>query len=239
MSYGTRSFAITVRAPPAPFVERRRAARAVAVLKGAVYGPPAQSGAPPSGRIAHIIGQAAAQHASTYWDVVGPSQKARAVRARWLALVMLRTAYPKRGLIWLGHQVNRDHTTVLFALRRVAENRDRVASDTAMARSRGEAEAEAAFLRRTEQRRLRREETIWKMEEARILRAAKRLRKGQAAALMPPDRLRGKVLDVEKVTAIKALIREGWRDSALGRRFGTCRQTICHIRHGHNWADVP
>lgn len=243
MSYGTRSFAISVTAPSAPVVGRHMVRRPVAVLKGAVHGPPrpGQQLPPPPGRVPHIIAQAAARHAAGYWDVCGPSHKARFVRARWLALVMLRDAYKKRGLVWLGQQVNRDHTTVLSALRRVSAAPDLVTSPAAMARSRDEAAAEAALLARCERRRLRRARTIAEMEEVRARRESeRRLREAACADRRAfPKRQRGTILTFDQVRSIKALIRSGWRDCHIAQRFGVRRQNIYKIRHGENWRDVP
>ena len=86
--------------------------------------------------LSHKLYAAAAKHARTYtpWqqavksieratgvscaEIQGPSRKAHIVAARWQVIALLRArgwSLPK-----IGKELNRDHTTILYALRQIA-----------------------------------------------------------------------------------------------------------------------
>lgn len=74
-----------------------------------------------------IIARVAEKHGLTPDDLTGPSRVHDVILARWEAILEVRTVYPDRGLIWLGQQFNRDHTTILHALRQVGAAADSAA----------------------------------------------------------------------------------------------------------------
>lgn len=67
-----------------------------------------------------IIARIAEEYGLTYEAVVGAGRDGTLMAARDAALIAVREAHPKRGLKWLGRQFgDRDHTTILHALRRL------------------------------------------------------------------------------------------------------------------------
>lgn len=66
-----------------------------------------------------IIAEVEARHGLSAGDIPGPGRTARVVAARFEAIAEVRAAYPDKSLPWLGRVFNRDHTTILHALRKM------------------------------------------------------------------------------------------------------------------------
>lgn len=66
-----------------------------------------------------IIAEVAARHGLTRQDILGEGRSAAVVRARYEAIAEVRRVYPDKSLIWLGMVFERDHSTIIHALRRM------------------------------------------------------------------------------------------------------------------------
>ena len=64
------------------------------------------------------IAEIAERHEVSLADVLGPSRFQHVVRARFAAIRAVRQRYPEMSLPQLGRLFNRDHTTILHALRK-------------------------------------------------------------------------------------------------------------------------
>ena len=65
-----------------------------------------------------LIAEIAERHEVSLADVLGPSRFQHVVRARFAAIRAVRQRYPEMSLPQLGRLFNRDHTTILHALRK-------------------------------------------------------------------------------------------------------------------------
>jgi chromosomal replication initiation ATPase DnaA len=68
-----------------------------------------------------IIARVAFEHGMTVADLTGPCRRKEYVHARWQAMKAIRAQFPKDSLAEIGRLFNRDHTTVIHALRSAAE----------------------------------------------------------------------------------------------------------------------
>ena len=66
-----------------------------------------------------IIGRVAAKHGFKAADIVGPRRGSELIAARFAAVAAVAEAHPKMSQPQLGKHFNRDHTTILHALRRL------------------------------------------------------------------------------------------------------------------------
>jgi chromosomal replication initiation ATPase DnaA len=57
----------------------------------------------------------------TYNEVVGESRTGRVVAARYAAILAVRRAFPHKSLPWLGRVFDRDHSTILHALKKIGD----------------------------------------------------------------------------------------------------------------------
>jgi len=65
-----------------------------------------------------LIAEIAEQHDVSLADVIGPSRFRHIINARFAAIRAVRQRYPEMSLPQLGRLFNRDHTTILHALRK-------------------------------------------------------------------------------------------------------------------------
>ena len=79
----------------------------------------APCGAPPSPSVRQIISTAAADFGFELADLTGPDTRRDLVRARYAAIHAVRQAKPRFSLPQIGSAFGRDHTTVLYALRKM------------------------------------------------------------------------------------------------------------------------
>jgi len=79
-----------------------------------------------------IIARVAEEHGLTAADIVGPSHKQKLIVARHEAIYRVWIEKDPIGLAEIGRYFNRDHTTILSALRKkgVTETRQRTAKPT-------------------------------------------------------------------------------------------------------------
>ncbi|MGA0595635.1 helix-turn-helix domain-containing protein [Enterovirga sp. CN4-39] len=68
-----------------------------------------------------IIARVARRYGVTPEAILGTSHSARIVAIRWEAIRLVRRAHPHRSLPWIGQQFNRDHSTIMHALRKMGE----------------------------------------------------------------------------------------------------------------------
>jgi Bacterial dnaA protein helix-turn-helix len=69
--------------------------------------------------VKHIIERVASAHGMLPVHLTGDQRAKAFVRARYAAIAEVRRIYPEKSLPWLGRQFNRDHTTILHALRKM------------------------------------------------------------------------------------------------------------------------
>jgi hypothetical protein len=69
--------------------------------------------------VKHIIERVARTHGMLPAHITGDQRAKPFVRARYAAIAEVRRIYPEKSLPWLGRQFNRDHTTILHALRKM------------------------------------------------------------------------------------------------------------------------
>ena len=67
----------------------------------------------------HIIERVAGEHGMLPAHITGDQRARRFVSVRYKAIAEVRRIYPEKSLPWLGRQFNRDHTTILHALRKL------------------------------------------------------------------------------------------------------------------------
>jgi len=68
-----------------------------------------------------IVAEVAERHGFTADDIFGEGRKSALVAARWDAMTLVHRANPSWSLPQIGIFFNRDHTSVLHALRRMGE----------------------------------------------------------------------------------------------------------------------
>lgn len=68
--------------------------------------------------IADLIAGTARRHSVSVVTLMGPDRTAPMLAARWAAIAAVHKAFPRLSLTRLGHVFQRDHTTILNALRR-------------------------------------------------------------------------------------------------------------------------
>lgn len=68
--------------------------------------------------IADLITATAQRHSISVVTLMGPDRTAPVLAARWAAMAAVHEAFPHLSLPRLGHAFQRDHTTILHALRR-------------------------------------------------------------------------------------------------------------------------
>jgi len=71
----------------------------------------------------NIVAKVAERHGITVEDMYGKSRKSAFAVARWEAVDLVSKANPTWTLHQLGHFFNRDHTTIIHALKMVAKRR--------------------------------------------------------------------------------------------------------------------
>lgn len=86
------------------------------------YYPPVV-GATPKVRALEIISEVAAKHGLTCAHIIGPQRLRTYVRARRAAIHAVLVAYPHMSSPQLGRLFNRDHSTILHALRRTGRSK--------------------------------------------------------------------------------------------------------------------
>jgi len=69
--------------------------------------------------VKHIIERVAGAHGMLPAHITGDQRAKPFVRVRYAAIAEVRRIYPEKSLPWLGRQFNRDHTTILYALRKM------------------------------------------------------------------------------------------------------------------------
>jgi hypothetical protein len=69
--------------------------------------------------VKRIIERVARAHDMLPAHITGDQRSKPFVRARYAAIAEVRRIYPEKSLPWLGRQFNRDHTTILHALRKM------------------------------------------------------------------------------------------------------------------------
>jgi hypothetical protein len=69
--------------------------------------------------VKHIIERVACKHGMLPAHITGDQRAKHFVKARYAAIAEVRRIYPEKSLPWLGRQFNRDHTTILHALRKL------------------------------------------------------------------------------------------------------------------------
>lgn len=72
-----------------------------------------------------IIADVARAHGSTYAEIVGASHTRRVVAIRWRAIVAVMEANPRLSIAGVGRCFNKDHTTILSALKRIRAAEER------------------------------------------------------------------------------------------------------------------
>jgi chromosomal replication initiator protein len=77
-----------------------------------------------------IIAGIAAEYGFTVSEITGPSRTRDVVMVRQLAMVEVRKRKPALSLPQIGRLFNRDHTTVLYALRKLGEENYRLGDAT-------------------------------------------------------------------------------------------------------------
>jgi hypothetical protein len=105
--------------------ERRRAKEPVVVTEATEPEIAPQPSPEPENRVVAfvppvraIITKVAEQHSLTYRDILGPARFKNIVEARMDAIVAVHLAKPDLSLCQLGRLFNRDHTTILWTLRK-------------------------------------------------------------------------------------------------------------------------
>lgn len=73
--------------------------------------------------VKEIISIVAEKHGTKYEDVVGPRRAHRVVAARWEAMRALHELKPRMSVAQIARAFNRDHTTALYALGRLAKTK--------------------------------------------------------------------------------------------------------------------
>jgi hypothetical protein len=66
-----------------------------------------------------IIERVGKEHNVSLREILGDNKCNYVVKARWAAMAEVRRVYPDKSLPWLGRRFNRDHTSVLHALRKM------------------------------------------------------------------------------------------------------------------------
>ena len=69
--------------------------------------------------VRRIIERVARAHGMLPVQITGDQRAKPFVKARYDAIAEVRRIYPEKSLPWLGRQFNRDHTTILHALRKM------------------------------------------------------------------------------------------------------------------------
>ncbi|QRE76508.1 helix-turn-helix domain-containing protein [Methylobacterium aquaticum] len=69
--------------------------------------------------IVDLIVETARRHCVSVVTLMGPDRTAPVLAARWAAIAAVHEAFPHLSLPRLGHVFQRDHTTILNALRRL------------------------------------------------------------------------------------------------------------------------
>lgn len=75
----------------------------------------------PKAKARQIVAETAERHGFTADEILGPGKKASLVKARWEAMALVRREFPAWSLPQIGMFFNRDHTSVLHALRMAAK----------------------------------------------------------------------------------------------------------------------
>ncbi|PRD42097.1 hypothetical protein C5748_18250 [Phyllobacterium phragmitis] len=73
----------------------------------------------PLDTIPAIIARVAHQHGFTYDDIIGLSRSRKLINVRFEAIAAVRAARPNMTLPEIGKRFNRDHTTILHALKKM------------------------------------------------------------------------------------------------------------------------
>ncbi|TIN80721.1 helix-turn-helix domain-containing protein [Mesorhizobium sp.] len=72
----------------------------------------------PRTEVQQIIADIAHKHGLTYADILSPSRFRNLVTARYEAIAAVKTAKPMYSLLQLGRLFHRDHSTIVYALRK-------------------------------------------------------------------------------------------------------------------------
>lgn len=117
-----RSFGVATARPPTPIVDRRTLGRACAIVKATPYlFPPSRATLKSTGNKALIalINATGAPFDATFADVMGRSRRTPIRQARWASLVAVAEARPLWSIVRLSTYFGLDHTTVLYAFKRL------------------------------------------------------------------------------------------------------------------------
>lgn len=125
MSFISRSFAVSTRAPAVPVVDRRRVMprhqRVGVAVKREQYLHPVvpEWFRPKAGELRNLVARTAFEHGSSWVDVLGTYRGPAVIRARHAVWVAVAIARPRWSVSRIAKFFSRDHTTILNAFKRL------------------------------------------------------------------------------------------------------------------------